>query len=135
MANLTHARIVTPERVLFDGDAEGVTLRADGGDITFLANHADEIATVDVCVVRVDTAQSSGEAESTATGAVRAAVHGGYVKVADNLVTVVAGVAELGSDIDLDRARRALEAASTRQDEAATARARARLAAAGAAEL
>jgi len=190
MANLTHAELVTPERILFSGDAESVMLRADGGDTTFLANHADYIASVDVCVVRIEAASqggdgaghrgsepatpgepasqgspgpgtearpsggagSGGTAESTSLGEVRAAVHGGFVKVAANKVTVIAGVAELGSEIDVERARRALAAAegpepaasgsgedgsgSGREGdlalrEAAAARARARLDAAG----
>jgi len=125
MANLTHAELVTPERILFSGDAESVTMRADGGDTTFLANHMDYIASVDVCVVRIAAAEAAGgtlpadqsgsapsaTGESSALGEVRVAVHGGFVKVADNKVTIVAGVAELADEIDIDRARRALEAA------------------------
>jgi F-type H+-transporting ATPase subunit epsilon len=38
-------------------------------------------------------------------------VHGGFVKVADNRVTIIAGVAELAEEIDVERARRALQAA------------------------
>jgi F-type H+-transporting ATPase subunit epsilon len=68
---------------------------------------------------------------------VRAAVHGGFVKVADNKVTIVAGVAELAEEIDVERAQRALEAAEGQlsagdvaEAEAAAARARVRIAAA-----
>ncbi len=139
MANLTYAELVTPERVLYSGEAEAVILRADGGDTTFLANPADYIASVDICVVRIQAARGaesaadgavpaedtagtararpggaaseSGAGESTSLGEVRAAVHGGFVKVADNRVTIVAGVAELADEIDVERARRALEAA------------------------
>ncbi len=46
------------------------------------------------------------------SGEVRAAVAGGFVHVADNRVTVLAGVAELAEEIDVERARRAFEAAS-----------------------
>jgi F-type H+-transporting ATPase subunit epsilon len=139
MANLTHAELITPERVLFSGDAEAVVMRADRGDITFLANHMDYIGSVDICVVRIqavhqrpapaegvaleggaarvaapDSGDGAGEAtpgESAAIGDVHAAVHGGFVMVADNKVTIVSGVAELAEEIDVDRARRALEAA------------------------
>src|SRR5271166_4796132 len=142
MANLTYAELVTPERVLYSGEAEAVILRADGGDTTFLANHADYIASVDICVVRIQAARGagapadgvapaedataavggphggagseSGAGESTSLGEVRAAVHGGFVKVADNRVTIVAGVAELADEIDVERAQRALEAAEAR---------------------
>jgi F-type H+-transporting ATPase subunit epsilon len=140
MANLTHAELVTPERVLFSGEAEAVIMRVDGGDTTFLANHSDFIGAVDVCVVRIQAAARAGGSpaegvapggagetpgasgapgESTSLGEVRAAVHGGFVKVADNKVTIVAGVAELADEIDVGRAQRALEAAEG--DEAAPA--------------
>src|ERR1039458_3933016 len=142
MANLTHVELITPERVLFSGEAEAVVLRADGADTTFLANHMDYIAAVDICVLRLEgaqaTAASSGATgpasagipaggagtpargaappgpapppggaatpgEPTPLGEVRAAVHGGFVKVADNKVTIVAGVAELAEEIDVER--------------------------------
>ena len=82
MANLTHAELITPERVLFSGDAEAVVMRTDGGDITFLANHMDYIGAVDICVVRIEGAQhadqpaggvrpSRGEAEPNGQAALR----------------------------------------------------------------
>ncbi|MGA3214797.1 MAG: F0F1 ATP synthase subunit epsilon [Acidimicrobiales bacterium] len=128
MANLTYVELITPERVLFSGEAEAVVMRTDGGDITFLANHMDYIAAVDICVVRIEGVQSGGsltegvtprEAESrgeaasepAGSGEVVAAVHGGFVKVAANKVTVISGVAELAEEIDVSRAKRALEAA------------------------
>ena len=150
MANLTHVELITPERVLFSGEAEAVVLRADGADTTFLANHMDYIAAVDICVLRLEgvqaTAASSGATgpasagtpgETTPLGEVSAAVHGGFVKVADNKVTIVAGVAELAEEIDVERAQRALEAAEVQlsagdvaEADAAAARARVRIAAA-----
>ena len=169
MANLTYVELITPERVLFSGEAEAVVLRADGADTTFLANHMGYIGAVDICVLRVEgvpaggsssggtgsssggTGSASGGApvsggsagaagtpgEPTPLGEVRAALHGGFVKVADNKVTIVAGVAELAEEIDVDRAQRALEAAEGRlsagdaaEAEAALARARVRIEAA-----
>ena len=124
MANLTHAELITPERVLFSGEAEAVVLRCDGGDTTFLANHMDYVGAVDICVVRIEGVQRTGASdggtgaggaatpgESTSRGEERAAVHGGVGKVADNKVTIVAGTAELAEEIDVARAQRALEAA------------------------
>ena len=131
MANLTHAELITPERVLYSGDAEAVVMRTDGGDITFLANHMDFIGAVDICVVRIEGAQQAGDpAEGGALACddgrgrgprcrgaqvrgrqVRSAVHGGFVMVADNKVTIAAAVAELAEEIDVARAKRALEAA------------------------
>ena len=47
----------------------------------------------------------------------RAAVHGGFVQVEGDHVTVLAPVAERAEDIDVDRARRALDAATERVTE------------------
>jgi F-type H+-transporting ATPase subunit epsilon len=134
MANLTHVELIAPERVLFSGEAEAVVMRTDGGDITFLANHMDFIGAVDICVVRIqgvpqrgardgvsplgsDSSSEAGSGESAPAREVRAAVHGGFVMVADNKVTIVAGIAELAEEIDIARAERAL--ASAQQAEAA----------------
>jgi F-type H+-transporting ATPase subunit epsilon len=141
MANLTHASLVTPERVLFSGEAEAVVMRTDGGDITFLANHMDYIAAVDICVVRFEGVQAeapltpvpsdSGRAaeapgsEPAPSSEVRAAVHGGFVMVADNKVTIVSGVAELADEIDVPRARRALASAEAAGGDAQAGAARA----------
>jgi F-type H+-transporting ATPase subunit epsilon len=114
----TEVELVTPERVLFSGEAEFVVLRADGGEIMFLPHHADFVGAVDICVVRIAVAEGEGEG-----GELRAAMAGGFVHVADNKVTVLAGIAELADDIDVARARRALESAESAEtaDEAAAA--------------
>lgn len=105
----THAELVTPERVLYAGEAEFVVLRSDGGEVMFLPHHADFVGAVDICVVRIAAARTEGsEAEVIER---RAAVAGGFVHVADNRVTVLASVAELAAEIDVSRARHALEAA------------------------
>lgn len=108
----THAELVTPERVLYSGEAGFVVLRTDGGEIMFLPNHTDFVGAVDVCVVRIAAAGAGDEGESGGAE-VRAAVAGGFVHVADNTVTVLASVAELANEIDVARARRALEAAES----------------------
>jgi F-type H+-transporting ATPase subunit epsilon len=108
----TTAELLTPERVLFSGEAEFVVLRAEGGEIMFLPHHADFAGAVDICVVRiVPASEEEGGSE------VRAAMAGGFVHVADNVVRVLASVAELADEIDVDRARRALEAAEAAEGE------------------
>lgn len=101
----TNAELVTPERVLFSGEGEFVVLRADGGEIMFLPDHAPFIAAVDISVLRIAPPEGESGEEF------RAAVHGGFVRVAGNLVQVLASVAEVAGEIDVPRARRAMEAA------------------------
>jgi F-type H+-transporting ATPase subunit epsilon len=130
-----HAELVTPEKVLFSGDVEEVSMRTDEGEISFLAAHEDYVAAVDITVVRLSVvdggAHSGGGAgpgarhegsgappEDGAPGGLRAAVHGGFVQVDLSGVVILASVAELADEIDVERARRALEAASQALTEA-----------------
>jgi len=110
----THAELVTPERVLYSGEAELVVLRAEGGEIMFLPHHCDFVGAVDICVVRIAASAEGADGEAAE---VRAAMAGGFVHVADNRVTVLAGVAELAGEIDVARAHRALEEAEAAEGE------------------
>jgi F-type H+-transporting ATPase subunit epsilon len=96
------ATIVTPERVLLEAEAEAVMLRTAEGDAAFLAGHTPLVGSVVPGVVRVQREDGTEE---------RAAVHGGFITVAGDGVVVVSPIAELVSDIDVDRAQRALETA------------------------
>ena len=111
-----HVELVSPERILYSGEADMVVCRtAGGGEIAFLTGHAPFLGALDVGIVRVKT--PGGEEV--------AAVHGGFVEVRDDRVIVLSDVAELAADIDLERARRAKEAATGDDEEAVAARARA----------
>ncbi len=111
-----HVELVSPERILYSGEADMVVCRTvAGGEVAFLADHAPFLAALETGVVRVKT--SGGEEV--------AAVHGGFVEVRDNRVIILSDVAELAKDIDVSRAERAKEAASGDDEEAIAARARA----------
>jgi len=115
--------LVSPERILYSGEAEMVVCRTvAGGEVAFLTGHAPFLGALETGLVRVKT--SGGEEV--------AAVHGGFVEVRDNRVIVLSDVAELAADIDVARAERAKEAATgdDEDDVAARARAEARLEAA-----
>ena len=123
--------LVSPERVLFSGEADMVICRTlGGGDIAFLSNHAPFLGALDIGVVRI---QTSGGGEE------QAAVHGGFVEVSNNQVTILSDVAELPSQIDVERARAAAQRAEAAvrnehdaEVEAALRRAHVRLQVAGA---
>jgi F-type H+-transporting ATPase subunit epsilon len=108
--------LVSPERILYSGDAEMVVCRTvGGGEVAFLTGHAPFLGALETGVVRVKT--SGGEEV--------AAVHGGFVEVRDNRVIILSDVAELAADIDASRAQRAKDAATGDDEEAVAARARA----------
>ncbi|HEX2039118.1 MAG TPA: ATP synthase F1 subunit epsilon [Acidimicrobiales bacterium] len=99
--------LVSPERILFSGEAEMVIARTEGGgDIAFLTGHVPFVGALGIGPVRIKPVGAATEE--------RAAVHGGFVEVKDDRVTILSDVAELASQIDVERARRAKEDAERR---------------------
>jgi F-type H+-transporting ATPase subunit epsilon len=93
---------VTPERIVLEQEVAAVMLRTDVGEATFLPGHTPLIGSIVPGLVRFQLEDGTVE---------RVAVHGGFVHVRAEGVTVLAPVAELEADIDVERARRALEVA------------------------
>ena len=60
-------------------------------------------------------------------GTVVAAVHGGFISFADNKLSLLAEIAELSDEIDVQRVERELERAKAEGDESAERRADVRL--------
>ncbi len=122
--------LVSPERVVFSGEATQVITRTvGGGEIAFLPGHAPFLGALTECHTRITLADGSQ---------LDVAVHGGFVQVADNKVSILSDIAELGEDIDRGRAMAAAERAEavlrTEHDAeaaAALSRAHARLNASG----
>lgn len=106
-----HVALITPERSLFDGDAEEVSMRTEIGEIAFLARHEDFVGAAGVTGVRITTSTDGSE---TGGECVRAAIDGGTVHVDPDGLVILAPVAELADEIEIDRARRALERAEQR---------------------
>jgi F-type H+-transporting ATPase subunit epsilon len=102
--------LVTPERVVLEEEVAAVMLRTAAGDATYLAGHTPLIGAIVPGLVRFEHADGTVE---------RVAVHGGFVHVEPEGVTVLAPVAEREQDIDVDRARRALAEAEQKVAEAA----------------
>lgn len=116
--------VVSPERILYSGEADMVIARTTDGEIAFLTGHVPFIGSLGIGRVIIRTTEGDD---------VLAAVHGGFVEVNDDRVTVLSDIAELVDDIDVDRARKALERVEKGDDEdgddleAAARRARLRL--------
>ncbi len=122
--------VVSPERVLFSGEARQVITRTlEGGEIAFLPGHATFLGALVENHTRIY--MTDGKVQD-------GAVHGGFVEVAPDHVTILSDSAELAESIDVARARaaqeRAQEAMRGDHDAAVKAdlrRAHARLAATG----
>ena len=127
MAEMT-VELVAVERRIWSGSATFVLARTTEGEVGVLPGHEPTLAQLeDTAVVRVDG--SNGTSTTLA-------VHGGFLSITPDNVTVLAEYAELADEIDVSRARSALQRADTSEPagSAAAARANVRLKAAGAAE-
>ena len=81
--------VVAPERVIFSGEATMVVTRTlDGGDIAFLPGHAPFLGALVENHTRVQLADGTIE---------DMAVHGGFVEVSENRVTILSDLAEMAS--------------------------------------
>jgi F-type H+-transporting ATPase subunit epsilon len=109
-------QLVSPEQILYTGEAKMVVVRTlGGGDIAFEDNHALFLGALTNWPVRVKFEDGTQ---------LWFAVHGGFVEVGHNRVIILSDVAELPGDIDTDRARQAKERAeealrANAEDEAA----------------
>jgi F-type H+-transporting ATPase subunit epsilon len=98
-----HVEVVSPERILWTGEAQLVLARTlGGGDIAFLTGHAPFVGALDIHQVVVRAEDGTEEV---------IAVHGGFIEVSHDRVTVLSDVAEVSSQIDVERARHAQERA------------------------
>jgi F-type H+-transporting ATPase subunit epsilon len=131
-----NVELVSAERLVWSGEATFVVARTLDGELGIQPGHIPLLGVLaEGFTVRI----SGGEAGE----GIEAAAHGGFLSVSDDNVTILTETAELSTEIDIERARAALERATSTEvaggdtgpgsdpAAAAAARARARLAAAG----
>ncbi len=103
MADPMKVEVVSPEQVLYSGEATMVITRTlGGGEIAFQPGHAAFLGALTENHTRVFLVDGTTE---------DIAVHGGFVEVSDNKVSILSDAAELASQIDVERARNAKERA------------------------
>lgn len=120
MADL-HVELVAADRNVWSGEAHLVVARTKSGDIGIMANHEPVLGVLQSGPVTIRTSDG---------GTVVAAVHGGFISFADNKLSILAEIAELAEEIDVERAERALQTAKSADDTAGRRRAEVRLSAA-----
>lgn len=114
--------LVSAERRLWSGEAEMVVARTTEGEIGVLPGHAPLLGELGSGPVRI--IEPSGSE-------VVAAIHGGFLSITEEGVSILADIAELAADIDVARAQAAADRLSTageQRDEQAQEHARAALA-------
>ena len=94
-------RVITPEEVIYDGEADLVVARIADGDLGVLVDHSPLVSTVEVGEVRI----RDGEEQHVY------ATSDGFFKVSENLVQVLVEEAVSVEDIDVDAAEERVEEA------------------------
>ncbi len=97
-------RIVTPQGVYMEREIQEIHVTTVEGERTILSNHAPLFASLVACplILRVD-----GDERYYA-------ISGGLLQVGNNQVTILTDAIEGTDEIDIERARRALERAQQR---------------------
>ena len=126
MPSTMHVELVSIEAPIWSGEATAVFARTVAGQLGVLPGHIPLLGALQPGYdVRID--QESGES-------LRVAVHGGFLSVSREGVSVLAEQAEMGSDVDVARAREAMNRNpedGSPEEKAAHDRAMSRLRAAG----
>ena len=94
-------RVITPEEVIYDGEAELVIARIADGDLGVLVDHSPLVSTVEIGEVRI---WEDDEQLVYATS-------DGFFKVSENLVQVLVEEAVSVEEIDVDAAENRVEEA------------------------
>jgi F-type H+-transporting ATPase subunit epsilon len=94
-------RVITPEKVIYDGEANLVIARIADGDIGVLVDHSPLVSTMEPGEVRIRKDDDQHIY----------AVSDGFFKVSENLVQVLVEEAVVPEDIDIDAAENRVEEA------------------------
>ncbi|MCL5935211.1 MAG: F0F1 ATP synthase subunit epsilon, partial [Firmicutes bacterium] len=96
--------IVTPERTVYSEGAEFVVVPGTEGSLGILPQHSPLVSGLNIGVLKVIKAGKE----------TKMAVTGGFLEVNNNKVVILANAAETSDEIDINRARAALERAQGR---------------------
>jgi F-type H+-transporting ATPase subunit epsilon len=102
-------RIITPEEMIFDGEADLVVARIADGEIGVLVDHAPVVSTVEFGEVRI----TEGDDKHIY------AASDGFFKVSENLVQILVEEAVPAGEIDVGEAENRIEEAERELSELA----------------
>ena len=108
--NRLYLKVVTPDKLFFEGEIDMLVARTIEGDVGILLNHSPLVTILDIGRLVI----KDGDERKIAACA------GGYIDVRNNNITVVSDACEWEEEIDLNRAERAKERASKRLEDKST---------------
>ena len=97
IADTTHLKVIAPERVFFEGDAEMVELNTVEGEMGILPGHIPLTTIVAPGVLRIINGDEEKEA----------ALLSGFIEIRKDSVTILAEACEWPEEIDVNRANEA----------------------------
>lgn len=97
-------KVITPERVFYEGDVNMVEFNTTEGEIGIYKNHVPMTVIVSPGILMI----------SEADRARNAALHAGFAEILQDSVTILAEVVEWPDEIDIKRAEAAKERAQER---------------------
>ena len=95
-------KIITPDKVFYDGEAVQIIAKTAAGNVGILKGHTPYVANIVPSPLRISEHGTDFRV---------AAVSSGIVKVENDVVTVVSTAVEWAEDIDISRAERSKERA------------------------
>lgn len=98
--HLLEIDIVTPQRIIYSGKAESVSVPGTKGPFQVLFNHAPIISSLDIGVIKI---LNEDHAETIY------ATDGGFVEVLKNRVSIIVETAEEASTINVSKAETQIE--------------------------
>lgn len=108
--NRLYLKVVTPDKLFFEGEIDMLVARTIEGDVGILLNHSPLVTILDIGRLVI----KDGDERKIAACA------GGYIDVRNNNITVVSDACEWEEEIDINRAERAKERASKRLEDKST---------------
>ncbi|MBR5349510.1 MAG: ATP synthase F1 subunit epsilon [Lachnospiraceae bacterium] len=105
--NTFHLRILSPERVFYEGDVSMLELTTTEGEIGIYAGHIPTTFVLSPGVMRIHERPDGSFVRE-------AALHSGFIEVLPEEVHVIAEAVEWPEEIDLNRARVAQQRAERR---------------------
>ncbi len=104
MAKLFGVKVICPERIFYEGEAEMLEMRTTEGEIGVLADHIPLTAVIAPGVLRIKNAEGNKEA----------ALNEGFVEILGDKVIILAESCEWPEEIDVNRAQEAKARAEKR---------------------
>ena len=104
MAQQIRLEVVTPNGAVVSEDVDIVNAPGYGGDFGVLANHAPFLSTIRIGLLSYDQGKKRENLM----------ISGGFCEVSNNKITFLVESAEIGRQIDVDRAMKAKERAEQR---------------------